>query len=154
MTTQISHFIDGRRTVGQSTRTGDVFDPNTGQVQAKVPMASKADIDAAVASAVEAQKGWAAWNPQRRARVLMRFIELVNDNIDELAELLSREHGKTLADAQGDIQRGIEVIEFCIGIPTCSRASTPKAPAPTSTSTHYGSPSAWSRASPRSTSRP
>ena len=117
MTTQIPHFIDGKRTAGQSTRTADVFNPNTGQVQAKVPMAGKADIDAAVASAVEAQKGWAAWNPQRRARVMMRFIELVNEHDDELAELLSLEHGKTLADARGDIQRGIEVIEFCMGIP-------------------------------------
>src|SRR5271157_1242793 len=117
MTREVPHFINGQRTTGQSTRTADVFDPNTGQVQAKVPMASQADIDTVVASAVEAQKGWAAWNPQRRARVLMRFVALVNDNIDELAELLSVEHGKTLPDAAGDIQRGIEVIEFCIGIP-------------------------------------
>ena len=70
-----------------------------------------------MASAAEAQKGWAAFNPQRRARVMMRFVELVNENMDELAELLSREHGKTVPDARGDIQRGIEVIEFCIGIP-------------------------------------
>src|SRR5246500_5237233 len=117
MTTQIPHFIDGKRAPGQSTRTADVFNPSTGQVQAKVPMAGKADIDAAVASAAEAQKGWAAWNPQRRARVMMRVIDLVNEHNDELAELLSLEHGKTLADAKGDIQRGIEVIEFCIGIP-------------------------------------
>ncbi|MCV7109560.1 aldehyde dehydrogenase family protein, partial [Mycolicibacterium setense] len=117
MTTQIPHFIDGRRTPGQSTRTADVLDPNTGQVQTTVPMAAQADIDAAVAGAAEAQIGWAAWNPQRRARVLMRFIELVNQNTDELAELLSREHGKTVPDARGDIQRGIEVIEFCLGIP-------------------------------------
>jgi malonate-semialdehyde dehydrogenase (acetylating)/methylmalonate-semialdehyde dehydrogenase len=117
MTTQIPHFIDGQRTAGRSGRSADVFDPSTGQVQATVPMAGQADIDAAVASAVEAQKGWAATNPQRRARVMMRFIELVNTHNDELAELLSREHGKTLADAKGDIQRGIEVIEFCIGIP-------------------------------------
>src|ERR1700741_1810439 len=117
MTTQIPHFIDGSRTPGQSTRTADVFNPSPGQVQAKVPMANGADVDAAVASAVEAQKDWAAWNPQRRARVLMRFIELVNDNADELAELLSLEHGKTVPDARGDIQRGIEVIEFCVGIP-------------------------------------
>src|SRR5246127_2079749 len=117
MTAQIRHFIDGKRTAGQSNRSADVFNPSTGAVRAKVPMAGKADVDAAVASAVEAQKGWAAWNPQRRARVMMRFIELVNDHIDELAELLSLEHGKTLADARGDIQRGIEVIEFCTGIP-------------------------------------
>src|ERR1700751_956013 len=117
MTTQIPHFIDGKRTAGQSTRTADVFNPSTGQVQAKVPMAGKADVDAAVASAVEAQRDWAAWNPQRRARGMMRFIELVNDHTDELAELLSVEHGKTVADARGDIQRGVEVIEFCLGIP-------------------------------------
>ncbi len=115
MTTQIPHFINGKRTAGQSTRTADVFNPSTGEVQAKVQMAGKADVDAAVASAAEAQKDWAAWNPQRRARVMMRFIELVNDHNDELAELLSLEHGKTVADARGDIQRGIEVIEFCIG---------------------------------------
>src|SRR6201993_2106943 len=117
MTRQIPHFIDGKRTAGLSGRTADVFNPSTGQVQAKVPMAGRADVDAAVASAVEAQKGWAAWNPQRRARVMMRLVALVNDHIDELAELMSSEHGKTVPDARGDIQRGIEVIEFCIGIP-------------------------------------
>src|SRR5882762_1862861 len=117
MTTQISHFINGKRTTGKSTRTADVMDPNTGQVQAKAPMASSADVDAAVAGAVEAQKEWAAFNPQRRARVMMKFVDLVNQNVDELAELLSLEHGKTLADSRGDIQRGIEVIEFAVGIP-------------------------------------
>lgn len=117
MTTQIPHFINGKRTAGQSTRTGDVLNPSTGKVQAQVAMASNADIDAAVAGAAEAQKEWAAWNPQRRARVLMKFIELVNQNMDELAELLSLEHGKTVPDARGDIQRGIEVIEFSVGIP-------------------------------------
>jgi malonate-semialdehyde dehydrogenase (acetylating)/methylmalonate-semialdehyde dehydrogenase len=117
MTTQISHFINGQRTAGQSKRTADVMNPNTGEVQATVPMASAADVDAAVAGAAEAQKEWAAWNPQRRARVLMRFIDLVNQNVEELAETLSLEHGKTLADSKGDIQRGIEVIEFAVGIP-------------------------------------
>jgi malonate-semialdehyde dehydrogenase (acetylating)/methylmalonate-semialdehyde dehydrogenase len=117
MSATISHFLDGRRTAGQSSRTAEVFDPNTGRVQALVPMGGHAEVDTAVASAAEAQKGWAAWNPQRRARVMMRFVELVNEHMDELAELLSREHGKTLPDARGDIQRGIEVIEFCIGIP-------------------------------------
>src|SRR3954470_13329373 len=117
MTTQISHFINGQHTAGQSKRTADVMNPSTGQVQAKVPMASSADVDAAVAGAAEAQKEWAAWNPQRRARVMMRFIDLVNANVEELAELLSLEHGKTVADSKGDIQRGIEVIEFAVGIP-------------------------------------
>ncbi len=117
MTTQISHFIDGQRTAGQSKRTADVMNPNTGEVQAKVPMANAADVDAAVAVAAEAQKEWGAWNPQRRARVMMKFIDLVNQNVDELAELLSLEHGKTVADSKGDIQRGVEVIEFAVGIP-------------------------------------
>ena len=117
MTTQIPHFIDGRRSSLASTRTADVMNPSTGEVQAQVLMASAADVDTAVASAVEAQKEWAAWNPQRRARVMMKFIDLVNANIEELAELLSLEHGKTVADSKGDIQRGIEVIEFAIGIP-------------------------------------
>src|SRR4030081_1653572 len=117
MTTQISHFIDGQRTTGKSKRTADVMNPNTGEVQATVPMASSAEVDVAVAGAVQAQKEWAAFNPQRRARVMMRFVDLVNQNIDELAETLSLEHGKTVADSKGDIQRGIEVIEFAVGIP-------------------------------------
>ncbi|KUH84903.1 CoA-acylating methylmalonate-semialdehyde dehydrogenase [Mycobacterium sp. IS-1556] len=117
MSTQIPHFIDGKRTTGQSSRTADVFNPSTGEVQAQVAMASAADVDSAVAGAAEAQKAWAAWNPQRRARVLMKFIELVNQNADELADMLSLEHGKTHADSLGDIQRGLEVIEFSVGIP-------------------------------------
>ncbi len=117
MTTQIPHFINGQRTTAGSTRTADVLNPSTGEVQAQVALASTADVDAAVAGAVEAQKEWAAYNPQRRARVLMKFIELVNQNADELAELLSLEHGKTVADSLGDIQRGLEVIEFSVGIP-------------------------------------
>jgi malonate-semialdehyde dehydrogenase (acetylating)/methylmalonate-semialdehyde dehydrogenase len=117
MSTTIQHFIDGRRSNLASTRTADVFNPSTGAVQAKVLLASAADVDTAVASAVEAQKEWGAWNPQKRARVLMKFIELVNANANEIAELLSIEHGKTIPDSLGDIQRGIEVIEFATGIP-------------------------------------
>jgi malonate-semialdehyde dehydrogenase (acetylating)/methylmalonate-semialdehyde dehydrogenase len=117
MATQIAHFIDGQRAAGQSQRTVDIYNPSTGEVQAEVVMGSDADIDVAVAVAVEAQKEWAAYNPQRRARVMMKFVELVNENLDELAETLSLEHGKTVADSKGDIQRGIEVIEFAIGIP-------------------------------------
>ncbi|MFM9034735.1 MAG: CoA-acylating methylmalonate-semialdehyde dehydrogenase [Mycobacterium sp.] len=117
MTRQIQHFVDGRRTSLASTRTADVFNPSTGAVQAQVLLASAADVDTAVASAVQAQQEWAAYNPQRRARVLMKFIELVNANADEIAELLSLEHGKTVQDSLGDIQRGVEVIEFATGIP-------------------------------------
>ncbi len=116
MTRTIPHFIDGRRVEGTG-RTADVMDPSTGQVQATVPLASASEVDAAVRSAAVAQRRWAAFNPQRRARVLMRFVDLVNQNMDELASLLSAEHGKTLPDARGDIQRGLEVIEFSVGIP-------------------------------------
>ena len=117
MSTTIQHFINGQRSSLASTRTADVFNPSTGEVQAQVLLASAADVDVAVGVAVDAQKEWGAWNPQRRARVMMKFVELVNANADELAELLSIEHGKTVPDAHGDIQRGIEVIEFSIGIP-------------------------------------
>src|SRR6202000_1777028 len=117
MTQKITHFIDGSRSNLASTRTADVLNPSTGAVQAQVLLASPSDVDTAVASAKKAQKEWAAFNPQRRARVMMKFVELVNANVEELAELLSLEHGKTVDDSKGDIQRGIEVIEFCIGIP-------------------------------------
>lgn len=117
MTTQIPHFINGERSTLASTRTADVLNPSTGEVQAQVLLASTADVQTAVANAVEAQQVWASYNPQRRARVFMKFVDLVNQNADELARLLSVEHGKTIADSLGDIQRGIEVIEFAIGIP-------------------------------------
>jgi malonate-semialdehyde dehydrogenase (acetylating)/methylmalonate-semialdehyde dehydrogenase len=114
---ELSHFISGAHVAGTSGAFGDVFDPNTGEVQARVPLASKAEVEAAIASAEAAQPGWAAFNPQRRARVLMKFLELIQKEINTLARLLSSEHGKTLPDARGDIQRGIEVIEFACGIP-------------------------------------
>jgi malonate-semialdehyde dehydrogenase (acetylating)/methylmalonate-semialdehyde dehydrogenase len=114
---QIGHFIGGKNVAGSGGRTSDVFNPNTGEVQAKVALASKAEMEAAIANAAEAQIGWAAQNPQRRARVMMKFLELANKEIDSLAVMLSNEHGKTVADSKGDIQRGLEVIEFACGIP-------------------------------------
>ncbi|MGH7024959.1 MAG: CoA-acylating methylmalonate-semialdehyde dehydrogenase [Caulobacteraceae bacterium] len=113
----IPHFIDGRTWPGASGRFGDVFNPNTGEVQAKVALADAADLDAAVQSAAKAQVGWAAVNPQRRARVMFEFKRLVEARIDELAEILSSEHGKVIADSRGDVQRGVEVIEFACGAP-------------------------------------
>jgi malonate-semialdehyde dehydrogenase (acetylating) / methylmalonate-semialdehyde dehydrogenase len=113
---QIGHFIDGRVVAGEGKRHGEVFNPATGEVDAQVAFASAADLDAAVKSAAAAQPGWAATNPQRRARVLMKFVDLLNQNMQPLAELMSREHGKTVADSAGDITRGLEVAEFCIGI--------------------------------------
>lgn len=114
---EISHFIGNAATAGTGTRRSDVFDPNTGAVQAQVTLGAQADLDAAMANAVKAQIGWAATNPQRRARVMFNFKTLVEKNMDELAHLLSSEHGKVIADAKGDIQRGLEVIEFACGIP-------------------------------------
>jgi malonate-semialdehyde dehydrogenase (acetylating)/methylmalonate-semialdehyde dehydrogenase len=111
------HFVGGSTQSGASGREADVYKPMTGEVQAKVALASREEVDAAVATAKAAQPAWAAVNPQRRARVLMKFLELAHRDYDELALLLAEEHGKTVPDAKGDIQRGLEVVEFCIGIP-------------------------------------
>jgi malonate-semialdehyde dehydrogenase (acetylating)/methylmalonate-semialdehyde dehydrogenase len=117
MARELSHFIGGKSVAGISGRFDDVFDPNTGSVQARVPLATRAEVEAAIANAEAAQPGWAATNPQRRARVLMKFLDLINREMESLAQLLSSEHGKTVPDAKGDIQRGLEVLEFAIGIP-------------------------------------
>jgi malonate-semialdehyde dehydrogenase (acetylating)/methylmalonate-semialdehyde dehydrogenase len=114
---EIGHFIGGKEIKGRSGRAGDVFNPNTGEVQARVAFAAKAEVEQAIADAAAAQPAWAATNPQRRARVMFKFLELVHKEYDELAALLSSEHGKTFADAKGDIQRGLEVVEFACGIP-------------------------------------
>jgi malonate-semialdehyde dehydrogenase (acetylating)/methylmalonate-semialdehyde dehydrogenase len=117
MTHELTHWIDGKHVKGTSGRFSDVYNPATGEVQAKCPLASDAEMNAAVASAKAAQPAWAATNPQRRARVLMKFVTLLHRDMDKLAEALSREHGKTRPDAKGDVIRGLEVAEFCIGAP-------------------------------------
>jgi malonate-semialdehyde dehydrogenase (acetylating)/methylmalonate-semialdehyde dehydrogenase len=114
---EIGHFVGGKEVKGSSGRSGDVFNPNTGDVQAKVAFASRSEVEAAIANAESAQRAWAATNPQRRARVLFKFLDLVQGEFENLANLLSSEHGKTIADARGDIQRGVEVVEFACGIP-------------------------------------
>ncbi|MFN3642386.1 MAG: CoA-acylating methylmalonate-semialdehyde dehydrogenase [Gemmobacter sp.] len=113
----IGHWINGKLVAGTSGRFADVFNPATGEVQGRVALASKAELDAAVADAARAQVAWGATNPQKRGRVMMALVGLINRDMDKLAEVLSREHGKTLPDARGDIQRGLEVIEYCIGAP-------------------------------------
>ena len=113
----IQHFVNGATVAGRSGRFGDVFDPNTGEIQARVALADAGELDAAVRAAATAQVGWAATNPQRRARVMFEFKRLVEARMNELANLLSSEHGKVVADSRGDIQRGLEVIEFACGIP-------------------------------------
>ena len=113
----VPHFISGKTVEGQSGRFGDIYNPSTGEVQAQVQLATQDEMSDAVAVAVAAQQGWSATNPQRRARVLFKFKELLEANMDELAAMLSSEHGKVIADSKGDIQRGLEVIEFACGIP-------------------------------------
>lgn len=117
MIRELTHFVGGVHVKGASGRFGDVFDPSTGEVQAHVPLASVSEVEAIIANAQEAQLEWASWNPQRRARVLARFLVLVERDLEPLARLLSSEHGKTIPDAKGDIQRGTEVIEFAVGGP-------------------------------------
>lgn len=114
---QIGHLIGGKHVAGNSGRAGQVFQPMTGEVVARVAFASREEVRAAVENAKAAQPAWEAVNPQRRARVMFKFLNLVAREYDSLAELLAREHGKTIDDARGDIQRGLEVVEFTCGIP-------------------------------------
>ena len=113
---QVPHYINGENVL-PTGRTADVFNPATGEVQAQVGMATAAETADVIAKAAEAQKEWGATNPQKRARVMMAMVGLMNRDMDKLAEVLSSEHGKTIPDAKGDLQRGLEVIEYCIGAP-------------------------------------
>jgi len=114
---EYGHFIGGKNVAGTSGRTSDIYNPNTGEVQATVALATPAELRAAVENAKQAQPAWAAKNPQVRARVMMKFLELANAEKEELAQLLSSEHGKTIPDSHGDILRGIETCEFSLGTP-------------------------------------
>ena len=114
---ELSHYINGAHVKGTSGQFAAVYNPATGEEQAKVPLASVEEMDQAIAKAAEAQVAWGATNPQRRARVMMAFGQLINENMDKLAETVSREHGKTLPDGRGDVQRGLEVVEVCMGAP-------------------------------------
>mgnify|MGYP002719524145 FL=1 len=113
----IEHFIHGERVSGDDQPTQDVFTPATGEVSAQVPLADAAAVDAVVDSAQRGFEAWSAVNPQRRARVLLEWVRLINEHADELARGIAREHGKTIPDAHGDIQRGVEVVEFAAGAP-------------------------------------
>ena len=117
MVAEIGHWIDGKLVKGTSGRFTDVFNPATGEVQARLALATPAELDAAIQSAAAAQLKWQAVNPQRRARVMMAFAALINRDMEKLADLVSREHGKTIPDAKGDVQRGLEVVEVCMGAP-------------------------------------
>jgi len=114
---EVGHFIGGKHVASTSGRSQDIMQPMDGTVRGKVSLGTASELRQAVENAKAAQPAWAATNPQRRVRVLMKFLDLVQRDYNELAELLAREHGKTIPDAKGDIQRGLEVVEVCIGAP-------------------------------------
>jgi malonate-semialdehyde dehydrogenase (acetylating)/methylmalonate-semialdehyde dehydrogenase len=113
----IPHFIGGKEVAGTSGRFSDVFNPATGEVQAKLALASKAELDNAAKVAAEAFKTWSAITPLQRSRVMFRFKDLLEANVEKMAQMVTAEHGKVLSDAKGSIARGIEVVEFACGIP-------------------------------------
>ena len=117
MSDTLSHWIDGQAVAGASGRMGDVFNPAIGEKIAEVPLASVEEVNKAVASAHAAFADWSAAPPIRRARVMFKFKELIEANMDEFAAIVTREHGKVLSDAAGSITRGLEVLEFACGIP-------------------------------------
>jgi malonate-semialdehyde dehydrogenase (acetylating)/methylmalonate-semialdehyde dehydrogenase len=115
--TSIAHYISGQKTAGTSTRAQDVFNPATGAVTGRVSLANVKDVDQAVASAQAAFPAWADTPPLRRARVMFKFLELLNQHRDTLAHMITAEHGKVFTDAQGEVTRGIDIVEFACGIP-------------------------------------
>src|SRR5437868_4160597 len=135
----ISHFINGKRVAGRSEssggRGGDVFNPATGEKVRRVAFASAADVDAAVKAAAAAFPGWAATPPLTRARILFKFLEILSREHDALARVISEEHGKVFSDAQGEITRGVEVVEFACSIPGSPRSALSARPRSPNTST-------------------
>jgi len=113
----LAHFIDGKALPGAGQRWGEVFDPARGAVTARVPLASRAETEQAITAAAAAFPKWAGTPPLRRARIMFKFKELIERHADDLSALISREHGKVLSDARGELTRGIEVVEFVCGIP-------------------------------------
>src|SRR5215813_366721 len=113
---QIGHFLNGRVVAGNGT-TGDVFNPATGELSGKVALGGAAEVDAAVKAAAAAWPAWAATPPLRRARVMFKLKELLERDRKELSATITEEHGKVLSDADGEVQRGLEVVEFACGIP-------------------------------------
>ncbi len=114
---QLFHYINGERVTGNSGRFGDIFNPSQGVKSAEVPLASKSEVEAAIAVAEQAFPGWAATSVLHRSRVMTKFVRLLYEHQHELAELVSREHGKVIEDALGSVLRGIEVAEFACGAP-------------------------------------
>ena len=117
MSKELSHYVNGRHVAGTGGRFGDVYNPATGEVAARVPLASAADTAAVIQAAAAAFPAWRDTPPLRRATILFRFKELLDSHLDELAQLVALEHGKVINDARGSVTRGIEVVEFACGAP-------------------------------------
>ena len=117
MSAAVSHFVAGEMVQGTSGQFSDIYNPATGQVTGQCPLATPAEVDAAVQKAKEAFPAWAATPPVRRARVMFKFLELINQNVEKLATLISQEHGKVLEDAKGEVSRAIEIVEYVCGVP-------------------------------------
>src|SRR6201987_5219722 len=115
--TQVKHYINGEQVSGRNGRTSPVFNPATGEQTGLVPIANAADVADAVAAAMKAAANWAATAPLRRARILNRFLRILEERIDKLADVIVAEHGKVHSDAVGEIQRGMEVVEFATAAP-------------------------------------
>ncbi|MEO8225661.1 MAG: aldehyde dehydrogenase family protein, partial [Gammaproteobacteria bacterium] len=113
----LGHYLQGGPVAGRSGRHGPVYDPATGKASGQVAFATRPETEQAVEAAAAAAPAWAATPPLQRARVLLRFRELIEQHRDELAALITAEHGKVLADARGEVTRGLEVVEFACGIP-------------------------------------
>jgi malonate-semialdehyde dehydrogenase (acetylating)/methylmalonate-semialdehyde dehydrogenase len=113
----IGHYVGGKVVNPKEGRFADVFNPSTGTVARRVALASRKEVDEVVANAQEAFKTWGQTSPLRRARIMFKYLELLNANRDELAAIITAEHGKVFTDAQGEVTRGIEIVEFATGIP-------------------------------------
>ena len=113
----IPHYINGQQVNGSGKNNGDVFNPATGEISAKVAFATEKETSLAIEAAKNALTSWSKTPPLKRARVMFKFKELIEHRTDELAEIITREHGKVFSDAKGEIARGLEVVEFACGIP-------------------------------------
>src|SRR5436305_10088488 len=113
----VQHYIDGKQVAGARARWGGIYNPATGEQVRRASLATAGDVGAAVSAAAAAYPGWAATPPLTRARILFKFLELLAREHDNMARIISEEHGKVFSDAQGEITRGVEVVEFACGIP-------------------------------------
>ncbi|GMA91660.1 hypothetical protein GCM10025869_21890 [Homoserinibacter gongjuensis] len=154
MTTEIlDHWVGGAVYHGGSSRTAPVYNPAKGVVQKEVRLASVADVDHAVQAAKAAFPAWADMSWAKRQNVMFNFREILHTRREELAAILTAEHGKVTSDALGEIARGLEVVEFACGVPHLAKGSTPRTCRPGSTCTRCASRSGWWRSSVPSISR-